>query len=300
MTSQNYYNIAGFFAVVFWSMTVAVGRSLSEALGPLTAATAIYLLAGILGSVPHIFNYLFRKRSLKVASKTCLLVCSILFTTYMTTLFLALGKAHTRDGVIVVGLINYLWIPFTIIFSRVINRQSISRKLAFGVVIASCGVALSLSNGATLHNFASTDIFEHNINAYLLAFTAAISWALYSVFTNQWGKHNSDAVPLFMLSTGVFLFFLKYFSSETPRWTLPVLIELVVMAIVTSLGYILWDLSMRKGQIRVIVPFSYVTPLLSTILSIFYLNIEPTLTFLAGSILVISGAYACYIFSKDI
>lgn len=39
----------GVLAIVLWSTTVAFSRSLAEQVGVLTAASSIYLLAGLLG-----------------------------------------------------------------------------------------------------------------------------------------------------------------------------------------------------------------------------------------------------------
>ncbi|MCX5735162.1 MAG: hypothetical protein NTW68_12655, partial [candidate division NC10 bacterium] len=43
--------ILGFCAILLWSVTVALARSISEQIGPLTAGAAVYLTAaGFLGA----------------------------------------------------------------------------------------------------------------------------------------------------------------------------------------------------------------------------------------------------------
>jgi drug/metabolite transporter (DMT)-like permease len=61
----------------------------------------------------------------------------------------------------------------------------------------------------------------------------------------------------------------------------------------TLLAYIFWDRAMRKGHIVFVASFSYVTPLLSTIISCLYLEVDMGYWLWAGCGLVIAGAALC-------
>ena len=43
--------MGGFVAIVLWSTTVALARSLSEQLGPLTAAATVYCVSGLIAAI---------------------------------------------------------------------------------------------------------------------------------------------------------------------------------------------------------------------------------------------------------
>ena len=43
--------VAGLSAIVLWSTTFALARSVAEQVGPVTAGAAVYLLGGLLGVV---------------------------------------------------------------------------------------------------------------------------------------------------------------------------------------------------------------------------------------------------------
>lgn len=290
----NKFNVAGFLAILMWSITIAFARSLSENLGPLTTAMIVYLSGGIVGSIP----YLYKSRYLDVIKidKRYLYGCGALFMIYMVTIFLALDGVEARHDVVVIGLINYMWIPLTIFLYVYIFGGKNKGMLNVGLLLATFGVALAMFEGSSFNKVLQGFEDGENINSYLLAFVAAVSWAMYSVLSKRWGDESEGAVPLFMLATGVILvLILVLYVDETQRWSSKVIFELVVMSVFTNLGYVLWDLSMRKGDIGVIVPVSYSIPLLSTFVSIYYLGIQPSLIAFGGAGLVMVGAYICYI-----
>ena len=96
----------GLAAILLWSTTVAFGRSLSEQVGTLTAASLVYLLGGVVGC-----SYLTasgRITRLKSLGPRYVLGCGSLFVLYISCIYVALGLAQTRSQVLEVGLMNYL------------------------------------------------------------------------------------------------------------------------------------------------------------------------------------------------
>ncbi len=289
----NRFNMAGMLAIIMWSITIAFARSLTEKLGPLTTAMIIYASGGIIGCIPYFFKHHSSKT--KGYDARYLYGCGILFVTYMLTFFLALDKVNLRADVLIVVLINYLWIPFTIVLSVYITGKTLKISLIIGLFIATVGVILSMLETISIEEILLKESIQSNFYPYTLALVAAISWALYSVLAKKYGEGNDGAVPIFMLATGIFLAIMLMFVEETQTWTTNVIIELIFMTLVTNLGYVLWDFSMRKGDIHIIIPISYSTPLLSTLTSIYYLELQPGFQVLIGAILVIIGAFICYL-----
>ena len=62
------------------------------------------------------------------------------------------------------------------------------------------------------------------------------------------------------------------------------------LAAVTTLAYFLWDVSMRKGNLLLVVACSYFTPLLSTVVSCLYLRVSPSPKLWIGCLLLVSGS----------
>ena len=124
---------------------------------------------------------------------------------------------------------------------------------------------------------------------------AAISWGLYSILVRRWAGHTEGgAVPLFLLSTGLVLTAIRFMFPEESYWTPRVIAELLYMSIFpTFLAYLFWDRAMRKGNIILVVSFSYFTPLLSIIISSLYLQVAVKANLWIACGLVIVGAVIC-------
>lgn len=283
----------GVLAIVLWSTSVAFSRSLTEALGTLTAAASIYSLAGILACV-----YVWRSprvlQGMRTLTKTYLVVCGSLFVVYMICLYAAIGMASSRPQVIVVGLINYLWPSLSLAFSISILRRRAKPPLLAGMALALAGVWLAAGLGQSL-SLRDALFVNGAYVPYTLALVAAISWALYSNLSRRWAAASTTGgVPIFLLASGLVLTILRLFVHETATWSLPVGIVLVYAAVFPGLlAYLLWDVGVRKGDITLLASISYLTPLLSTLVSASVLGVAPSLGFWLGVALVIVGAVIC-------
>jgi drug/metabolite transporter (DMT)-like permease len=285
--------LLGLVAILFWSTTIAFSRSLTEQLGIFTAAALIYILAGLAGLVYEGLRP-GGLHSLARLPRTYLLVCGGLFVLYITTLYLAVGMATTRIQVIAVGLINYLWPAFSLVFSIPILKRRAGPLLPVGILLALAGTWLATTSESA---FRMGELLQdwNSLIPYGLALAAALSWALYSNLSRRLGEDNeSGAVPLFLLASGLLLGFFRLFVVETPHWTLASVATLAYMALFPGLlAYIFWDFAVRKGEIILVASLSYLTPLLSTVVSALVLNILPGAALWAAAALVIGGALLC-------
>ncbi|MBE3091958.1 MAG: aromatic amino acid DMT transporter YddG [Candidatus Atribacteria bacterium] len=294
ISQENLNTILGMLAILFWGTTIAFSRSLTEQLGPLTAASWIYMLSGIWG-----FIYLINKpggiKKIFQLPILYLIGCGTLFIFYMVCLYLAVGLAFNREQVIEVSIINYLWPGLTLIFSLPILHKKGKIILIPGIVIAFAGFYLATVNSGMF----SWEVFKGNFQVsylpYLLAFMAAITWGLYSNLVRRWAGHTEGgAVPLFLLVTGLVLTTIRFVFSEESYWTPQVIVELLYMSVFpTFLAYTFWDRAMRKGKIILVVSLSYFTPLLSIVISSLYLQVVIKSTLWIACGLVIAGAVIC-------
>jgi drug/metabolite transporter (DMT)-like permease len=285
---------AGFIAILFWSTSIAFGRSLSEQLGPLTAITFINLAGGALG-----FTWQAVKRKTQSIqprlSLPYLLGCGGLYVLYQACLYSALGMAQTRGQVLEVGLLNYLWPMLTLLFSVWLFKMRFRFWLIPSAFIATVGVLLATSQNQVLSWVSFTSNIQQHAAPYVLGFAAAVSWALYSTLSRRWaGDSPGNAVPLFMLASASILGLIRLlFLNEQTTWSRDALLEFVFLAIGSNLAYLLWEQAVRKGDIILVAAFSYFTPLFSTLISTLYLGIKPGVRLWVGCALVISGAFLC-------
>jgi len=283
----HYNTIGGGIAILLWSVTVALVRSLSEQLGPLTAAASVYSISGGL-AVARLLSSNLQQRQYP---RKYLICCGALFTSYMLALFLAIGLSETRQQVLEVGLLNYLWPALTLLFSLVILDKKANILLLPGTLLALTGVFLVLTQGSSVswQSF-STNVASNSI-VYLLGLAAAIFWALYSTLTRKWASgNNPSAVDIFLPTTAVVLILICLVVDEPRTWSLRAISEVVCLGGTTYLAYRLWDAAMRKGQVVLVAAASYLTPLFSTLVSTVYLTVETTFNLWIGCALLITGS----------
>jgi len=283
--------LLGVAAILLWSATVALARSISERVGPLTAGAAVYLG----GSALLAGNLLMRRRSLTVLRQLparYLFGCGALFVLYTLSLFLGLGLAASRRQAIEVALLNYLWPALTILFSLWLLGKRANLGLIPGTLLALAGVFLVLTQGAAVswHSFSANVL--SNPAAYALGALAAVTWALYSNLTRRWGRSDSEgAVLLFTLGTGLAFLLMGRLHPEAGAWGARVVAEVACLALATAAAYVFWDIAMREGDVVLVASCSYLTPFFSTVVSCLYLRVWPAFSLWLGCLLIIAGSF---------
>ena len=283
--------LLGIAAIVLWSATVALARSIAERVGPLTAGAAVYLVAGgFLGL--HLFSRERSFRALRRLPRRYVLGCGGLFVLYTLALFLALGRAADRGQAIEIGLLNYLWPTLTILFALILLGQRAGVGLIPGTALALCGIFLVLTQGADVTWTSFVTNLRENPIAYGLGAFAAVAWGLYSNLTRRWGGSDGrGAVLVFTLATGMAFGVGRWFRPEPGTWDVRVASEVALLALSTALAYVCWDLAMRAGDVVLVASCSYLTPFLSTVVSCLYLQVRPGLGLWVGCALIIAGSF---------
>ena len=95
---------------------------------------------------------------------------------------------------------------------------------------------------------------------------------------------------LFVPATGVVLLVMRLFSPEPASWSAQAVGEAGVLGAITALAYALWDVAMRKGNLLLVAACSYLTPLLSTLVSCAYLKVMPGSQLWVGCALIVVGS----------
>lgn len=289
----------GFAAIALWSTTVALARSLSEQLGPLTAAATAYSVSGSL-AVTRLILVRDRRRQIRRLPVKYLVGCGLLFVTYMLVLFLALGLASSRMQVLEIGLLNYLWPTCTILCSLWLLGHRAGWLLLPGTGLALSGVVLVLTQGAEV----SWQTFIRNVGenpvTYLLGVAAAVSWGFYSTLTRRWANGaRGGGVDLFFPATGLILLLLALGAGERSAWSSRVFAEAGFLGSVTYVAYDLWDAAMRRGNVSLVAAGSYLTALLSTLVSCAYLGVTPAASLWVGCGLLVAGSALSWLSLSD-
>jgi drug/metabolite transporter (DMT)-like permease len=203
---------------------------------------------------------------------------------YHALYFAALRLAPPAEA----GLLNYLWPLLIVLFSALLPGERLRGAHVIGALLGFAGVVVLMSGRADLNLRA-----EHGLG-YLCAFTAAFVWSGYSVLSRRFGSVPTDAVAGFCLATSG-LSFLCHLAFETTVWPA----DATQWAALIALGlgpvgaaFYLWDVGVKRGDIRLLGVGSYAAPVLSTLFLVLADYAEPSLALAAACALIVAGALA--------
>lgn len=199
---------------------------------------------------------------------------------------LFLFTAFRRAPAIEANLINYLWPILIVFFSPIFLRgYSIGVRAILGGVLSFVGVSLLVSGG-------TFSLQWEYIDGYLLALSAAVTWALYSVLTKRLPPFSTAMVGGFCLVSSILAGVCHLLFEQTPAISTQDGLLMMALGIgPLGIAFYAWDAAIKRGDPRKIGVLSYLTPLLST----FWLAISDggqAITWITGAslILILSGS----------
>lgn len=275
-------------AVVLWSGSVGLIRSVSEALGPAGGAAMVFSAAACLAALvlglprPKDFN------------RTYFWLGGALFVVYEICLALSLGWASNRAQALELGMINYLWPCLTILLAVLCGQQKASPLLWPGVVLSFAGIVWVMKGDGPWSADAFLRNMQDNPVAYGLAGCAAALWPAYTVLTRRFAEGKS-AIPLFLMATAAGLW-VKYALGPEPALNLAVrgVLQVLVLGGFMATAYSCWNHGIQRGNLTLLAVASYFTPILSVLLASLWLGVRPSAGFWQGVLMVTGGSLLCW------
>lgn len=292
MSTSSQATTIGLVAIILWSTSVGLLRSISEHFGATGGAALIYTVSAIClclsQGLPKI-----RELPLRY-----LVSGGLLFVSYEICFALAIGLAETRSQSLELGLINYLWPCLTIVLSLFMNGQRSTLWLWPGLLITLGGVVLVMQDSHDGSLFSLLQNIERNPLPYGLAFTAAVAWALYCNLTRRFSEGKSG-VNLFFCATALTLW-IKYALTSQPalNFSLNATLQLVFMGISTAVAYSAWNRGIQQGNMTLLATASYFTPVCSALLASLWLGLHPGFPFWQGVMMVVAGSLICWLSTR--
>jgi drug/metabolite transporter (DMT)-like permease len=279
-------------AILLWSSIVGLIRAVTEGLGPIGGAAMIYTLASafLLASVG------FPK--IRTFPRRYLLWGSVLFVAYELCLVLSIGYAHNGRQAIEVGMTNYLWPTFTVVFAIVFNGQRSNFLIAPGVLVAMLGICWVLGGDQGLDIAEIGANIRDNPLSYGLAFIGALIWATYCTVTARIAKGRNGITLFFFLTA--FVLWTRYFAIGAPgmNFTVPTGIYLALAAAAMAFGYAAWNIGILHGNVTLLAGASYFTPVLSAAIAAAVLGAPLPASFWQGAAMVCAGSILCWIATR--
>lgn len=287
--AEKKFTAFGFLALLFWSTASALSRTLTEDLGIFTAAFLIHVISGCIAiTYTLIANGGFKQ--FRGISTAYWLICGFFYTLYIVMAYIAVGIAQTREQVMVVVLIKYLWPLLTLVFAIPVLNTKASPWLVIGILLSLAGIVVANlgSNVTDLQSFFRN--LSGTVIPYILGFLAAIGWALFSDFSRKLAVGSEGGVGFFMLGAGLLMGFIRLFVPEETTWSARTISQLIYQSVIPSfLATLLWDAAMRKGKLIIVVIASNFVPLLTIVVTALILGQPLHPSILMGALLVVAG-----------
>lgn len=243
----------GLIAILLWSM-LALFTAATGTIPPFQLNAMTFLVGGLVGVV----SWIVRPQGLRaLRQKPVVWALGIggLFG-YHALYFAALRWAPPAES----GLINYLWPLLIVLFSSLLPGEHLRRSHIAGALLGFAGVVVLIAGRGAF------DARAEYMPGYICAFIAAFVWAGYSVLSRRFGQVPTDAVAGFCLMTSL-LSLVCHLIFETTVWPETNVQWLALLALglgPVGAAFYVWDIGMKRGDIRVLGVASYATPLLST------------------------------------
>ena len=267
----------GMSAILMWSL-LAVLTVATGAMPAFQLAAMTFAIGAAVGAL-NWFGRPDRAWLLRLPLSVWLVGVGGLFG-YHALYFLALRLAPPAEA----GLLNYLWPLLIVLFSSLLPGERLASHHIIGAVLGLAGTVLLLAGN--IGGFA-----PGQVPGLAAAFVAAFVWAAYSVMSRKLKAVPTDAVAGFCLATAL-LAALVHLMVETTVWpeTLGQWLAIIALGVgPVGAAFFVWDIGMKRGDIRVLGAASYATPLLSTAFLILAGFARPTATIAIAAILIAGG-----------
>lgn len=294
------YTLLGFVTIIIWGTSAIFTRNLSTNVGAYTSAALVNLIGGIVILLKQYIKKEGFEESKEVPFRYWP-VCGLLFVIYTASSYLSMSMVESDEAVVTLVLIRFLWPLFTLIFTIPILKARASFWLIGSVAVSMVGIIVAKLGDSVfdLPNFVHNMFSGDDLPGYIMGFVTAISWGLYTNLTKKYvGRKKVDGVGIYMILTGVILGGIACFVNEPREMSANLLGQILYAGIVVgSLANTMWNLSIKKGNMLLVVLASNFLPIISTIMTSFMLHVGITVPIIVGSALVVIGTLwskACF------
>jgi drug/metabolite transporter (DMT)-like permease len=286
MTTRTATSI-GFTAVLLWSL-LALFTTASGTVPPFQLAAMTFFVGGLVG----VATWIRRPEGMKALWQPPVvwaLGLGGLFG-YHALYFAALRLAPPAEA----GLISYLWPLLIVLFSALLPGERLRAAHVIGALLGFAGVIILIAGRGAL------DARPEYLPGYLCAFACAFLWSGYSVLSRRFGEVPTDAVAGFCLATAA-LSLVCHVVFETTVWPSTTTQWLAILALglgPVGAAFYVWDIGMKRGDIRLLGVASYAAPVLSTLILVLAGYAPATLTLAMSCALIVLGALIAALMPK--
>ena len=252
LSAQRRATAIGGMAVLIWS-TLALFTTATGAIPPFQLVAMAFAVAFALALLKWVVRGQRIAAQLAWSAPVWALGIGGLFG-YHALYFLALKTAPPATA----KLINYLWPLCIVLFAVPLAGEKLRWWHLAGVALGLAGTALVLLSGG------GVELSSAYVVGYLAALGCAVVWGLYSVLSRRFGDVPTDAVGAFCGAAAVlalachWLFETTVWPADTGQW-----LAVLALGIGPAGGaFFLWDIGVKRGDIRALGALYYAAPVL--------------------------------------
>lgn len=272
-------NIAGIAAIILWS-TLALFTVLTNQIPPFQLTAMAFSVAFLIGLGLWIKEGKGILIHLKIPLKVWVLGIYGLFG-YHFFYFMAIKNAPPLEA----NLINYLWPLLIVLFSAFLPHEKLRWFHLVGAMCGFIGAVLLIGFGREV-GFSLL-----HVKGYAYALICAVVWSSYSVMSRYFGAIPTSAVGGFCGVTALLSFGAHLIFEQTYMPTMQEFLATLILGFgPVGLAFFVWDVGMKRGDIKLIGSLSYATPLLSTLLLIIFGLSTPSRVIYWACLLIVMGS----------
>lgn len=284
--------LIGLLAILLWSSSVGLMRSVSESFGPAGGGALIYTCASV------VLLLTLGPTRVSTLPRRYLLGGGALFVAYELCLSLSLGYASSGRQAIEVGMCNYLWPTLTMTAAILFNGQRSNALIVPGFALGVLGVCQVLGGDQGLDLAQMLANVRSNPLSYGLALLGAMLWAAYCTVTPRWAR-GSNGVTLFFMASAVALWIKFAIGEQPPMQPSPKALGfLALSSCAMAFGYSAWNVGILRGNVTVLAGASQFIPVMSAALAAVVLQTPLSWHFWQGACMVCAGSLLCWLATR--
>lgn len=291
MMNKNICTIIGLTAILQFSSITGILKKISNNIGADLAVTLLYTLSTV------ILICIYGIPKIKNTPKKNIFFLTVIFVVYELSFSYSIALSISSQQSIEIALINYLWPSITILMLIFFKELKFNYFVLIGVVISFFGIFyIQLKNGIFDFNSILINI-ESNPLSYILSLISAILWSFYCVITRKFSNGDNPIVIYFFATSIVLWINIVFFNSTDEVLFVDYIMVsyIFLVAVFTALGYAAWNVGVVKGNITILIALSYFSPVFSTLISSYILDVYLTNKFWFGVFLVTIGSIVCWV-----
>ena len=286
------YTLLGFVTIIIWGTSAIFTRNLSTNIGAYTSAALVNLIGGIVVLANQIIKGEGLKDRKGVPTRYWI-ICGALFMIYTAASYVSMSMVESDEAVVTLVLIRFLWPLCTLLFTIPILKAKASGWIICSTLLSMAGIVVAKLGADVLDlpNFVQNMFSGDELPGYAMGFVVSISWGLYTNLTKKYvGTKQVDGVGIYMILTAVILGVIACFVDEPRAFSWNLIGQILYAGIIVgSLANVWWNLSIKKGNMLLVVLASNFLPIISTVMTSFMLGVGLTVPILIGSALVVIG-----------